>query len=542
MSKVEEVPKPAPGHCSTCGADNPPKYRFCAVCGGTIEVVAAAPTVAAAPPVAAAPAAAAAPTPVAAPAPIAAPTPVAAPAPIAAAPVAQLAAPEFSPLPGPPVVGSLVVPIAGPVVSVPVSKACPRCQGANDEAARFCKYCGCSLSREQQASSVPAARRANTPLIVEAASAKPAASPASPPSPASPASPTAPKAEVALVQPAAHSHAMPVPQVQHAAVAVVPLATAHVAVVPVAEASVAIAPSADPLGVRASPVVEKTGPHPLVGASEIAAKLRQPGSQLGVPKQLLTDEKPTADTRDTRAKSPERVERADPTRLGMPRPEERATRRAALVVVVEDGSDGRAFDLHNEDSTIGRLEGEILLFDDPFVSPRHAIVSHREGKWFIRDLDSLNHVYLRARGRRSLQNGDLILLGSQVLEFHLVSEEERLGTPAIQHGTRVFGSKPVPRIARLEQRTVAGLVGDVYHLHRDETVLGREVGDIVFTADAFLSRRHASIRRDPTSGSFSIEDLDSSNGTYVAIRKEAQLSSNDKLRVGQHLFRFESRS
>lgn len=529
MTKVEEVPKPAPGHCSTCGADNPPKYRFCAVCGGTIEPAAAAPAAVAAP----APAPAAAPVaaaPVAAPIPVAAPAPVTAPiaAPVAVA--AHVETPELSALPGPPVVGSPVVPIAGPTVSVPVSKACPRCQGANDEAARFCKYCGCALSREQQASSAPAVRRVNTPVLVEAPKAPAAAAP------------VISKPDVGLVQPAAHSHAMPVPSVQVAAVSVVPMATAQVAVVPVAEASVAVAPSADPLGVRAAPVVEKTGPHPLVGASEIAAKLRQPASQLGVPKQLLSDEKPTADTRDTRAKAPERVERADPTRLGLPRTEERATRRAALVVVVEDGSDGRAFELQSEDSTIGRLQGEILLFDDPFVSPRHAIVSQRDGKWFIRDLDSLNHVYLRARGRRALQNGDLILLGSQVLEFHLVSEEERLGTPAIQHGTRVFGSKPVPRIARLEQRTVAGLVGDVYHLHRDETVLGREVGDIVFTADAFLSRRHASIRRDPASGSFSIEDLDSSNGTYVAIRKEAQLSSNDKLRVGQHLFRFESRS
>jgi pSer/pThr/pTyr-binding forkhead associated (FHA) protein len=64
----------------------------------------------------------------------------------------------------------------------------------------------------------------------------------------------------------------------------------------------------------------------------------------------------------------------------------------------------------------------------------------------------------------------------------------------------------------------------------------------VFTTDAFLSRRHATIRRDPATGAFSIEDLDSSNGTYVAIRKEAELHSNDKLRVGQHLFRFETRS
>lgn len=68
------------------------------------------------------------------------------------------------------------------------------------------------------------------------------------------------------------------------------------------------------------------------------------------------------------------------------------------------------------------------------------------------------------------------------------------------------------------------------------------MGDIVFTADAFLSRRHAAIRRDPSSNRFHLDDLDSSNGTYVAIRNEATLSTGDRVRIGQHLFRFESGS
>jgi pSer/pThr/pTyr-binding forkhead associated (FHA) protein len=77
----------------------------------------------------------------------------------------------------------------------------------------------------------------------------------------------------------------------------------------------------------------------------------------------------------------------------------------------------------------------------------------------------------------------------------------------------------------------------VYHLFRDETVIGRETGDIVFTADPFLSRRHASLRRNPVTGDFSLVDLDSSNGTYVAIQGEVGLSNGDFLRIGQHLFR-----
>jgi pSer/pThr/pTyr-binding forkhead associated (FHA) protein len=110
---------------------------------------------------------------------------------------------------------------------------------------------------------------------------------------------------------------------------------------------------------------------------------------------------------------------------------------------------------------------------------------------------------------------------------------------AIQHGTLVFGSPALARPARLVQRTVEGVARDVYHLHRPETVIGRESGDIVFTDDPYLSRRHAVVRKDSSTGRFTLVDLESSNGTFIAIRGDFPISSGDSLRVGQHLFRIE---
>lgn len=215
------------------------------------------------------------------------------------------------------------------------------------------------------------------------------------------------------------------------------------------------------------------------------------------------------------------------------------TGHARLIVVTEDGSDGKSFELSQPTITIGRTEGDILLQDDPYVSPRHARLELVGGAWQLDDLASLNGVFVRVKGRRPLQKHDLILLGSQVLQFEPVNDEERQLGPVSQHGTRIFGTKPVRRLARLDQRTTAGLVGDVYYVHRDETTLGRELGDVVFTADAFLSRRHAMLRRDPASGEFTLEDLESSNGTFVAIRGRSPLEQGDRIRIGQHLFRFE---
>jgi pSer/pThr/pTyr-binding forkhead associated (FHA) protein len=124
---------------------------------------------------------------------------------------------------------------------------------------------------------------------------------------------------------------------------------------------------------------------------------------------------------------------------------------------------------------------------------------------------------------------------------------------ASEHGTLLFGSPAAPRYARLSQRTVEGVTRDVYYLRKMETVLGRESGDVVFTEDPFLSRRHAAIRalgRDgaplgppapsaarPDIAKFALVDLGSSNGTFLRIRNEIELLPGDQFRVGQQLFR-----
>jgi len=221
--------------------------------------------------------------------------------------------------------------------------------------------------------------------------------------------------------------------------------------------------------------------------------------------------------------------------------------RGRLVVIEADGSEGMSFQLHDRPVDLGRTEGDILVKEDPYVSPRHARLVPEGNRWVIRDLASTNGIYLRLKKPYLLQDADLLLLGQEVLQFQLVSEPEKGLGHANQHGTLLFGSPITSRSARLCQRTVEGITRDVYYLHRDETVIGRETGDIVFTADPFLSRRHAMIRRALArkdnagrSGSrwdFTLTDLDSSNGTFVAIRGEVALQHGDFVRVGQHLFR-----
>lgn len=213
---------------------------------------------------------------------------------------------------------------------------------------------------------------------------------------------------------------------------------------------------------------------------------------------------------------------------------------ARLVTLMKDGSEGRAIALGEGDADIGGREGDVTFPDDPYMSPRHARVSGRAGTYSVRDLDSVNGVYVRLRESVELHDRDLILLGQQVLRFELLGEGELSLGPAFQAGVLVFGTPEAPRFARLLQYTTEGVGRDTHYLFRDETVIGRENGDIVFTDDPFLSRRHAAVRVDHAARRYTLHDLGSSNGTALRIRGEHVLRDGDQFRVGRHLFRFEA--
>lgn len=218
--------------------------------------------------------------------------------------------------------------------------------------------------------------------------------------------------------------------------------------------------------------------------------------------------------------------------------------KGRLIVIARDGGEGPSHPILDQ-LDIGRSEGDVVLSEDKFLSPRHARIVRRHGRLFIRDLATVNGIYVRIRpgpaGAVKLRDQDLILLGQQVLRFEIVNEgEEGLG-PAVQHGTLVFGTPAGPRYGRLCQRTTEGTTRDVHHLRKVETILGREQGDIVFTDDPFLSRRHACLRVEnadkPAERAYFLSDLESSNGTFLQIHGELALEHGDELRMGQQLFR-----
>jgi pSer/pThr/pTyr-binding forkhead associated (FHA) protein len=211
-----------------------------------------------------------------------------------------------------------------------------------------------------------------------------------------------------------------------------------------------------------------------------------------------------------------------------------------LILVRRDGSDGEVHPLVGDLFDVGRLEGSLVFSDDPYLAPRHARFSFVGHSVRVRALDTVNGVYVRVRGAVDLAPGDTILIGKEVLRYEPLSAEERDPPSMVEHGVRIFGSAPREAWGRLRQLTAAGTTRDVYHLTRPELVLGREEGDVTFPDDEYLSRRHAAIKRAVGGKPGArLEDMNSSNGTYLRLRAEVELKQGDVLRLGDHLLRFE---
>lgn len=110
------------------------------------------------------------------------------------------------------------------------------------------------------------------------------------------------------------------------------------------------------------------------------------------------------------------------------------------------------------------------------------------------------------------------------------------GAPIHVARTIVMSSVAATPKAKLHLIMEGGQQGEVYDL-KDDTVIGRTMGDISFPHDGFMSSKHARIVR--RGDSFILADEGSRNGTFIKIKNEVELKPGDMILIGKQLFRFE---
>jgi pSer/pThr/pTyr-binding forkhead associated (FHA) protein len=138
---------------------------------------------------------------------------------------------------------------------------------------------------------------------------------------------------------------------------------------------------------------------------------------------------------------------------------------------------------------------------------------------------------------RRLADGDLLLIGSQVIRFR------RLGYPGPHapeaDATKRMGSLiPSADIASLTQLRSDGSARDVIQLSPGRDVrIGRERGDWVFPYDPSMSGQHAVVRSEDAD--FVIVDDKSRNGVALAARGGMVAAPGTRLLVGDKLLRID---
>jgi pSer/pThr/pTyr-binding forkhead associated (FHA) protein len=93
--------------------------------------------------------------------------------------------------------------------------------------------------------------------------------------------------------------------------------------------------------------------------------------------------------------------------------------RFRLVHLLEGGGTGDAMPIRDGEYLLGRESGGMTFPADPSVSSRHAVLAIQGENAMVRDLQSANGTFIRVRQEAVLQDGDLLLFGTQQLRFEL---------------------------------------------------------------------------------------------------------------------------
>jgi pSer/pThr/pTyr-binding forkhead associated (FHA) protein len=91
-----------------------------------------------------------------------------------------------------------------------------------------------------------------------------------------------------------------------------------------------------------------------------------------------------------------------------------------IVQMLRGGDSGLAHHPDAETVTLGREGNDVNFPEDPFISGRHAQVSSTGSKLSLSDLGSKNGTFKRINDEATLEHGDYVFMGQQLLRVEIV--------------------------------------------------------------------------------------------------------------------------
>ena len=205
--------------------------------------------------------------------------------------------------------------------------------------------------------------------------------------------------------------------------------------------------------------------------------------------------------------------------------------RARVVLIQPDGSEGEAFPLGDGATLIGRGTGGIFA-NDAYLSPEHAEFRFEGDQLVVKDMESLNGIYVRVEPDVPIElfDGSVFRVGQEILRFEAPAAPD----PA-PDGTQLMGSPYRGFLGRICLVIGRETTGSCFPIPSQGIHLGRERGDVVFPEDGYVSGLHCRIHSEV--GHIFLTDLGSSNGTFVRVLNESFVPKGTFVLMGQQLFR-----
>ncbi len=210
-------------------------------------------------------------------------------------------------------------------------------------------------------------------------------------------------------------------------------------------------------------------------------------------------------------------------------PQAQARPHGTLTLIRPDGSEGGTHKVDEGENKLGREHGPVFE-NDGYLSPTHAELVINAAGAVVRDLDSLNGVFLRMTEEEEIRPGQILRIGQELLRFDLLEPPS-----PTEDGTEIMGSPNPGYWGKLSVIIGDDVDGSAFPLLGDSATLGRERGDMNFPDDGYVSGLHARIStRD---GKVYMSDLGSSNGTFIKVDGEREVKDGSFILLGQQLFK-----
>ena len=203
--------------------------------------------------------------------------------------------------------------------------------------------------------------------------------------------------------------------------------------------------------------------------------------------------------------------------------------RLSMTLIRPDGTEGGTHELRQGENKLGRSFGPVFE-NDGYLSPVHAQLDIRGQQAMVRDLDSLNGVFVKMTAEEELTSGQIIRIGQELLRFELIAAPEPTAD-----GTELMGSPNPGFWGKLTVIIGREITGAAFPLLGESCTLGRERGEINFPDDGYVSGLHARVTLKD--GRVFLSDLGSSNGTFMKVNGERAVGHESFVLLGQQLFR-----